>query len=109
MYIAVKYILTSLVVVAISEMARRQQFVAAVVASLPLTSILAFIWIYYETQDVKKITQLSTDVFWLVLPSLAFFLVLPVLLKKMSFTWALLLSCLAMSLFYGIFAYVMNR
>ena len=48
---------------------------------MPLISILAFIWLYIDTQDSEKVIALAYSIFWLVLPSLALFIMLPFLLK----------------------------
>jgi C4-dicarboxylate transporter len=45
-------------------------------------SFLGMIWLYLDTGSTEKVADLSTSVFWLVLPSLPFFLLLPFLLKK---------------------------
>ncbi len=75
---------------------------AAALASLPLTSILAFLWIYIERKDVTAVTSLSHSIFWLVLPSLVFFLLLPLLIKSgIQFYAALGLSCAGMAAFYA--------
>jgi len=100
----IKLILTSLVVVVVSEMAKKSSIFGALIASLPLTSILAMIWLYRDTGDVEKVIHLSNNIFWAVIPSLAFFLVFPSMLKlRMPFTQALILSCLIMSIAYGAF------
>lgn len=80
LYTALKVFLTAGLVVAISEIAKRSTVFGGIVASLPLTSLLAFIWLYGETGDTTKIASLSTSIFWYVLPSLVLFLTLPVLL-----------------------------
>jgi hypothetical protein len=77
-----KVAITAAVVVAISEIARRSSLWGAVLASLPLTSLLAFVWIYLETGNVQSIASLSQSIFWLVLASLPLFLVLPLLLRS---------------------------
>lgn len=77
----IKILLTSVIVVAISELAKRGSFWGALLASLPLTSLLAFAWIYVETGDVNKVGGLSQSIFWLVIPSLPLFLALPWLLR----------------------------
>ena len=46
-----------------------------------VTSLLAFIWLYRETGDAQKVAALSSDILWLVLPSLLLFALLPVLLR----------------------------
>jgi hypothetical protein len=54
----------------------------ALLASIPLVSVLAMIWLYIDTKDIEKVSALATTVFWLVLPSLVLFISLPVLLKQ---------------------------
>lgn len=81
-YYVAKVALTAVLVVLISEIAKRSSFVGAVLASVPLTSVLAMLWIYLDTGDVGKVAELASSVFWLVLPSLALFVALPVLLSQ---------------------------
>jgi hypothetical protein len=78
----VKIVLTALLVVAISEVSKRSSLVGALLASVPIISVLAMIWLYSDTRDVAQVAALSRSVFWLVLPSLVLFLLLPVLLEK---------------------------
>ncbi len=79
---AIKIIVSALVLVAASELAKRNTFLAALLVSLPLTSLLAFVWLYLDTGDVQKVAALSHSILWLVLPSLVLFLLLPLLLKS---------------------------
>ena len=81
-YLLIKIAVTTVLVVAISEIAKRSSFAGAILASAPLISILAMIWLYVDTKDVAKVSALATSVFWLVLPSLAFFVSLPLLLRQ---------------------------
>ena len=81
-YYLVKIAVTTVLIVAISEIAKRSSFAGALLASVPLISILAMIWLYIDTKDVTKVSALATSVFWLVLPSLALFVTLPFLLKQ---------------------------
>ncbi len=77
----IKIALTTLLVVVISEVVKRSSFAGALLASVPLISVLAMVWLYVETKDVDKVSALATSVFWLVLPSLVLFITLPLLLK----------------------------
>lgn len=107
---AIKVLVTAIVVVAISELGKRSSFWGAVLASLPLTSLLAFIWLYRGTGDVEVIASLSQGVFWLVLASLPLFLILPALLRNgMSFWPALGISCLATIAAYFGLVWVLRR
>jgi len=81
-YYLVKIAVTTVLIVAISEIAKRSSFAGALLASVPLISTLAMIWLYIDTKDVTKVSALATSVFWLVLPSLALFVTLPFLLKQ---------------------------
>jgi len=98
---ALKVGLSALILVAIAEVAKRSTFWAAALASLPLTSLLAFVWLYLDTGDVQKIAALSGSIFWLVLPSLLLFVLLPVLLRSGWGFWAsLAVSSAATALAY---------
>jgi hypothetical protein len=91
---AVKVIVTVAVVVAVSEIAKRSSFWGAILASLPLTSLLAFVWLYVDTGNTQSVATLSQSIFWLVLPSLPLFLLLPVLLRSgWSFWPSLAIAC----------------
>jgi hypothetical protein len=78
----IKVAVTAILVVAISEVAKRSSLLGAVLASIPLTSVLAMIWLYADTGDTEKVASLATGIFWLVLPSLALFIALPLLLRS---------------------------
>jgi hypothetical protein len=92
-YAALKVLITSVLVVAVTEAAKRSTLFGALVASLPLVSVLAFVWLYIETGDVEKIASLAQGIFWLVLPTLILFLALPVLLRNgVGFYLSLFLS-----------------
>jgi hypothetical protein len=96
-----KIAVTALVVVAVSEIAKRSTAWAALLASLPLTSVLAFIWLYLDTNDTERVAALAQGVLWLVVPSLVLFLVLPPMLRAGWGFWvSLLLSCVATAAAY---------
>ena len=81
-YYLVKIFVTTVLIVVISEIAKRSTFIGAILASVPLVSLLAMIWLYIDTKDVTRISNLSISIFWLVIPSLTLFLALPLLLKQ---------------------------
>ncbi|MFM2396774.1 MAG: hypothetical protein RLZZ144_24 [Pseudomonadota bacterium] len=93
LYTAIKVAVSAIVIVAITEIAKRSSGLAALIAALPLTSLLAFMWMHFEGSDSLAIADLSSQIFWLVLPSLLLFLLLPVLLKQgMNFWLSLMIS-----------------
>jgi hypothetical protein len=82
LYIVVKTVLSALIIVAISEIGRRSAGFAALVASLPLVSVLGMIWLWRDTGDTARLAAHSAATFWYVLPSLPMFLMIPLLLKR---------------------------
>lgn len=94
---ALKVAITAVMVVAISEVSKRSSTLGAIIASLPLTSLLAFLWLYGETGDTMKIATLSRDIFWYVLPSLVLFVVLPMMLWRGFGFWPSLAVAIALT------------
>ena len=108
-YYLIKLAVSATLIVVVSEVSKRYSMVAGLLASLPLVSYLAMIWLYVDTKDVKKVSDLSTSIFWLVLPSLILFVALPLLLKKWGFAPSLLCGTLLMFIFYGAMIFVLRR
>jgi hypothetical protein len=82
LYYLTKLLLSAGIIVVVSEVAKANATLGALIKSLPIISILAMIWLYVDTQDSGKISELSISTFWLVLPTLPMFLILPALLKS---------------------------
>ncbi len=101
LYYALKVGLSAVVIVAITEIAKRSSGFAALVAALPLTSLLAFVWLYVEGAAPARIAELSGQIFWLVLPSLLLFVLLPLLIRQgLGFWLSLALSIAATTICY---------
>lgn len=106
----VKVVLSALIIAAVSELGKRFTLLGAILASLPLTSILALVWLYLDTRETKPVIDLSVGIFWAVLPSLLFFMVLPLLLRKgVAFTPALMAACIVMAAAYGVYTLLLRQ
>ena len=93
LYYSLKIGATTVLIVFISEIAKRNTLIGGILASVPLVSVLAMMWLYVDTKNTEMISNFSVSVFWLVIPSLALFLTLPYLLHKgMNFYFSLSLS-----------------
>jgi len=98
-----KAAVSGLVVAIASEVSRRSSVLAAVLISLPLTSILSAIWLYRDTHDAAEVASLSWSILWVIFPSLVFFVALPVALRNgIGFWTALTLACAATALAYAV-------
>ena len=80
-------LLSGALVVGIGELAKRNNFTAAIVHSLPLISLLAVIWLFAETRDTALIARHLNGTFWFVLPTLPMFLAVPWLLRHGLAFW----------------------
>jgi hypothetical protein len=82
LYLFIKAAISGAIVAAVSEIARRYPGWGGLVASLPLTSLLAMIWLWRDTSDAPRVAALSQGTIWFILPSLPLFIALPVLLRS---------------------------
>ncbi len=88
--LVVRALLSGAVIVTISELAKRNNFAAAIVHSLPLITLIALVWLYNDTRDTALIARHCESTFWFVLPTLPLFLLLPWLLRHGFGFWAAL-------------------
>jgi hypothetical protein len=110
LYLLIKAAISGVLVAAISEVARRYPGWGGLLASLPLTSLLAMIWLYRDSGDPEQVAALAGSTFWFVLPSLPMFLVLPALIRSgMAFWLALGLSVAGTLLLYALFFWAAPR
>jgi hypothetical protein len=109
-YFILKAAISGVLVALISEAARRSPGIGGLIASLPLVSVLAFIWLWRDTADVARIAAQAESTFWFVLPSLPLFLIFPALLRHGTGFWpALTVSCAATILLYSLMLWVLPR
>ena len=94
-------LLSGLIIAAIALIAKRNPAAGALVASLPLVSILGMLWLWRDTSDPELMASHIEATFWYVIPSLPMFLVMPALLRSGVHFWiALLASCVLTFLLY---------
>jgi hypothetical protein len=109
-YLAIKAALSGIIIAIVSEVARRSPGTGALIASLPLISVLGMIWLWRDTQDVARMAEHSAATFWYVLPSLPMFLVIPLLLKRGVGFWpALAAGCILTMALYAAMVWASPR
>ena len=92
--IVAKALLAGSMIAAISELGRRLPATAAIVASLPLVSVLGMIFLWQARPDAENMAVHSAATFWYVQPSLPMFLLIPLLLRNGVHFWlSLALGC----------------
>ena len=93
-YLAFKAAISGILVAAASEVARRFPGWGALIASLPLVSVLGMMWLWHDRPDAANMAAHARATFWFVLPSLPMFLAIPWMLRSgVGFWIALVLGC----------------
>ena len=101
LYLAIKALVSGVIVAAASEVARRWPGIGGLIVSLPLVSLLAFIWVWMDTRNSEKVAELSQSAFWFFLPSMPMFLALPAMLRAgLSFWMAFVIAVAGTALLY---------
>ena len=104
-WIVTKYLITAGLVVLISEVAKRSDKLGALIAALPLVTVLTLLWLYFEKQPTEKISNHAYYTFWYVIPTLPMLVAFPWILNKFGFWGAMGLGVLLTAVFFGLFAY----
>ena len=109
-YTLLKLLLSSSIIVLISEISKRDTFVGGLIASIPVISVLSIIWLYIETKNIEDIKNLSNSIFWMVIPSLSLFISLPILLKSgLGFYFSLTISILITLICYYVTIFILSK
>ncbi len=109
-YLLIKAALSGVLVLIVSEVARRSPGIGGLIASLPLVSVLAILWLWRETGDVERIAQHAQSTFWFVLPSLPMFLAFPAMLRSGVGFWpSLAASCVLTMALYALAMWLLPR
>ncbi len=104
LYYSVKLIITALLIVLISEVGKRSSLMGALLAAIPLVSILAMTWMYIDTNDSKSAVEFSQRLVWLIAPSMTLFIAFPLLIKNgFDFYVSMLISiALTVAAYYAV-------
>ncbi len=110
LFALLKAAISGIIIAVVSETAKRSAAFGALIASLPLVSVLSMIWLWQETKDSERLANHAEATFWFVLPSMPMFLVLPALLRHgVGFYPALGLSCLLTVVLYFMMIFVLRK
>jgi hypothetical protein len=106
MWLAIKALISGIIVAAVSEVAKRYPGFGGLIASLPLVSVLGMLWLWKDKPDAANMAAHAEGTFWFVLPSLPMFLAIPAMLRAgVNFYVALALGCLlTIALYLGMIA-----
>jgi hypothetical protein len=101
LYLTLKAIISGILVAVASTLAKRYPGFGALIASLPLVSVLGMVWLWHDKPDPENMAYHASATFWYVIPSLPMFLLVPVLLRHGIGFWLALIAgcCLTVALY----------
>lgn len=109
-YLILKSAISGLLIAAASTLAKRYPGFGAMIASLPLVSVLGMIWLWGEKPDAENMAAHAGATFWFVLPSLPMFLLIPWLLRHEFGFWpALAAGCALTVCLYALMLWAAPR
>jgi hypothetical protein len=79
-----KILLTAVIIFSIAQISERSTLMAAVLASIPIVSVLSMMMMFHEGQTALEISGFARDIVWLLIPSLLIFIVMPWLIESRS-------------------------
>jgi MFS superfamily sulfate permease-like transporter len=90
-----KIFLSALIIVVVNKVQLFNDRLSALLIALPLTSLVALIWMHHAKQSSERLANHAEGTFWFVLPTLPMFLIFPWMLRNSWGFWsALLANCL---------------
>ena len=98
LYLVIKAAISGVIVAIVSEVAKRYPGFGALIASLPLVSVLGMIWLWRDKPDIPNMAAHVEATFWFVLPSLPMFLLIPLLLRQGVGFWVALVAGCALTI-----------
>lgn len=108
-WISLKYGITALIVVTVSEISKHFNRIGALLVALPIVTIMTLIWLKIEGEDREKISYHAFYTCWYVIPTLPFFAVFPFIYGPLNFWWSLIIVCVMTIFIFKGFAWYMTR
>jgi len=110
LYLLIKAGLSGVIIAVVSEVAKRYPGFGALIASLPLVSVMGMMWLWHDFPDSRNMASHAEATFWFVLPSLPMFLLIPALLRQgLGFWYALAAGCVLTIALYLLMTWIAPR
>lgn len=108
MFVIAKIIITALLIVIITEVAKLNDRIGALISALPITTFLILFWLNYENNSVEKISNHVSYTLLYVLPTLPMFFIFPYIINKFGFYYSIIISIL-ITTFFVILVHVITK
>ena len=105
-----KVLASAIIILVVSKVQLFSDRLSALLIALPLTSLLAMIWMHHAGQTSQRLANHAEGTFWFVLPTLPMFLILPWMLRNgWGFWTALASNCMITVAFFWVTVITLRR
>ena len=108
MFIILKILITAIIIVIITEVAKFNDRLGGIIAAIPITTFMILFWLHYEKNSIEKISNHMSYTFLYVIPTLPMFITFPYFINRFGFYWAIILSFI-ITLFFVIFVHFLSK
>ena len=109
-YAIIKVLITAIIIIVASEIAKEKSLLAGLIISMPTVTVLALIWLYWDTHDIQQVKNLTNNTLLMILPSLTFFIFLPILLRfEINFIFSMIAAIIGTATCYWIYTLILNK
>ena len=97
-YYIFKIVITGIIVVIITETAKFNLKLAALITAMPIVTLLCMFWMYYEGIEKKEISEYVSSTLKYLIPTIPMFILFPILIERTNFFITVFLCCLSIIL-----------
>ena len=109
-YAIIKILITAIIIIVASEIAKEKSLLAGLIISMPTVTVLALIWLYWDTHDIQQVKNLTNNTLLMILPSLTFFIFLPILLRfEINFIFSMIAAIVGTAICYWIYTIILSK
>ena len=109
-YAIIKVLITAIIIIVASEIAKEKSLLAGLIISMPTVTVLALIWLYWDTHDIQQVKNLTNNTLLMILPSLTFFIFLPILLRfEINFIISMIAAIVGTATCYWIYTIILSK
>ena len=107
-YYIFKVVITGIIVVIITETAKFNLKLAALITAMPIVTLLCIFWMYYEGIEKKEISEYVFNTLKYLIPTIPMFVLFPILIERTNFYITVLLCCLSIMLLIYLLSFYFN-
>lgn len=84
MLLLLKILSSSLMIILITEIAKKHSAIGGLIAVLPVNILLALTWLYIEKKDIVLLGNFSNSAFWGIFPTMFFLIAISILFNNQN-------------------------